>query len=222
MSTIIKGKFNCPHCQKEFESDMYKVIDISENKDYRTRFINSDFFKYTCPHCGKVFAAFYPVLYIDHSNKFMVQYTPKEMFDEMLKIVKTNAEKIKSSYTLRMCETVYDAVEKVIVLENRLDDRALECSKVIIHKSYLDKFKDKRVHHIYFNVDEKHNFYYDILVQNEDNTRSPFRTNFDFNLYNKIYKDFRREFKDDDYVVDYGYGLRMMKKGPDSKNEKAN
>ena len=212
MSIIDKANFKCPHCEEIFEADMYKSVNVTENKEYRNMLINGTFFKYTCPKCGKVFMAVYPLIYTDMDNKFSIQYTPRNMEEDIIKAVRENKENLPHDYTVRVVDATYDLVEKMLILQNRLDDRAVECCKVVIHKAFLNKFGDKRVNHIYFNLNEKGEMLYDIIFM-EDDKEMVSRATFDIKLYNQVYRDFRKEFKDDDLVVDYSYGLKLMAKG---------
>ena len=216
MSVIDKEKFKCPHCNEIFEADMFKSVNVSENKEYRNMLVNGTFFKYKCPKCGKLFMAVYPLIYTDTENKFSIQYTPREMKEDVIKSIIQNRENLPKDFTIRVVDATYDLVEKMLILQNRLDDRAIEACKVVIHKAFLKQFGDKRVNHIYFNFNEKGEMFYDIIfVENEKEMVS--RATFDIKLYNQIYHDFRKDFKDDDLIVDYGYGLGLMAKGNTNK-----
>ena len=214
MATVTKGKFKCPHCNEEFEADLYKAVDVKEDSKYRNMLINGEFFKYECPHCHKLMMAVYPMLYIDSRNNFLIQYVPHERLEEMHRLIIDNRNSFPKDYNFRIVTATYDAVEKMIIFENRLDDRIIECNKVIIHKAFLERYEGKVVHHIYFNVDKDKNFVFDVIVKDKEGKQEVLRATFDVELYNHIYKDFRKELNEEDLIVDYGYGLRKMKDGP--------
>ncbi len=84
-STVI-----CPVCLEEFETDIYRVITVSDLKSFKIDSINQA----TCPHCGAVFRIAERILvhYLPEDVIFFVYPDPEE--DERL--VRTAFREIKS------------------------------------------------------------------------------------------------------------------------------
>lgn len=138
MSSSHTVSYTCPYCGKEFEVEVYDVVEASKDPDLRERSISGDIFHHTCPHCQKEFLLMNPLLYVDRERKFVIyvseEQPPKEMLDLGSRL---NAK----HYTLRRCPTVREFTEKIQQLEDGIDDRLAELAK---YDSFIDVIEQKK------------------------------------------------------------------------------
>lgn len=116
----------CPHCKAESEHKALEHINIDRSPALRSSVQDLSCFRVKCPNCGETALAVHPCLYHDMSNQFMVwlwpeeQAAPKADFDPL------------AGYTLRLVDSMNAFREKITVLEQGLDDRAVELMKLML------------------------------------------------------------------------------------------
>lgn len=116
----------CPHCKAESEHKTLEHINIDRSPALRSSVQDLSCFRVKCPNCGETALAVHPCLYHDMSNQFMVwlwpeeQAAPKADFDPL------------AGYTLRLTDSMNAFREKITVLEQGLDDRAVELMKLML------------------------------------------------------------------------------------------
>lgn len=116
----------CPHCKQESEHKPLEHINIDRTPEMRQSVQDLSCFRVTCPNCGETALAVQPCLYHDMSGQFMVwlwteeQPAPQADFDPL------------AGYTLRIVDSLNAFREKVSVLEQGLDDRAVELMKLLL------------------------------------------------------------------------------------------
>lgn len=132
MSLKSKRVFRCQKCQHEFEIETYDSINVKEDEDLKYRVISGDIFHYECPKCHVNFMINYDCLYHDPDKKFMVFHSATKLpalADDVY-------DKLSmKGYKLRYCDTLGSFVEKIQILDEGLDDRAVEYAK---YDSFID------------------------------------------------------------------------------------
>ena len=127
--------FRCEQCGAHLHQQVYDGVDVSKEPQYRAKVMDASIFDFPCPHCGNVNGVIYPFLYHDPANRFMVQLVDSgfqgdpftDVFEEGA--MKEAVEGMKERYTFRTVQTPNDLMEKIILFENHLDDRAVEIMK---------------------------------------------------------------------------------------------
>jgi len=114
----------CPHCQAQTEMEVWDVVNVSLNSAMKESIKNGTFFDWTCPECGKTARIFYPFLYIDMLNSFMIWTGEPKALDHELYNKMT-----LDGYKFRYIRNFPEMVEKIVLLENEFDDYALETMK---------------------------------------------------------------------------------------------
>jgi len=112
---------------------MYKTHKKSETlimpdfePNLREELIAGTFFKKRCPCCGKVIEFVHQVLYVDKEHQFILMIKPQSDFKkEDDSLFKGNNHSKK-----RYISHIADVAEKIVILENSLDDRVIEILKV--------------------------------------------------------------------------------------------
>ncbi|MDO4949735.1 MAG: CpXC domain-containing protein [Bacteroidales bacterium] len=136
MSQIHKDSITCPKCSTKGDFEYWASINIDLNPELKDKIFNEEIFVWTCPKCGtRVFIPF-GTLYHDMKHSFMIffshdependnKYDPMEIPDMV---------GIEKNYTFRVVYGLLNFKEKILVMENMLNDIAVEKLKyMIIH-----------------------------------------------------------------------------------------
>lgn len=139
MSKMQNIKVTCKHCNEEFETSIYRSINVTLDPSLREKFLSGELFIHKCPHCGHEFEMLLPLVYMDMKNKFMVTSgylssvyeSSKQEQENILKDFKN----IFNDFTFVGARNPFEQLEKVIILENKLDIRvAMLYNAVLEHE----------------------------------------------------------------------------------------
>jgi len=122
----IRQDVTCPHCKEKLRFRFKDEL----NKDDIADIIDRSFFKHTCKYCNKEFVIDHPVTLT--GDNFIIYYTPTK--DESVKD-ESNKE-IK-----RVCDTFDDFKEKLLILNDGLNDLVIEFVKCYIHDKLAEDEK---------------------------------------------------------------------------------
>lgn len=127
MSKVSKEKIVCTHCQTEGEFDFWESVNVDLDPELREKVFSEEIFIWTCPSCGQKFFIPYSTLYHDMKNNFMIMYCPERTGEEQCEISEIyDVLGIRQQYTLRMVYGVDELKEKILILEQNLNDIAIE------------------------------------------------------------------------------------------------
>lgn len=140
-------KIVCPSCKKSFEKILPTAL-FREDKSYEI-LKNMDIGKIICPSCWNEFRLNYRYVYTDNNKKLMLINDPKFQkkinqlaFKSSLKIVDKVKKDKSKNFTIRMCTTSEELVEKIRIFEDGKIDHIVEIMKEVIRKSPNFKFKE--------------------------------------------------------------------------------
>lgn len=149
--------FTCPHCKAPCKVPSYTNVNVDIEPEKREKVQDLSIFEWTCPNCDKTSLVLHPCLYHDMTNEFMVWFTPAD--EEILE--KTDFSPLES-YTLRRTATPNEFREKINILERRLDDRAMELTKLILIMQ-MSRDDIDAVDLIFHDIDAEGNFLFVIV-----------------------------------------------------------
>ena len=142
----------CPMCGELGKAEIFTSVNVTKHKDYRTRVLDGELFAWTCPSCGYNARLTYPILYNDMKHRFMVYLIPKidrfQLCDKELEEKYSNLRNISK----RVVSDFNSFKEKIFVLESRLDDMAVELTKVAISQTVSKKLGGVEVHEGYLSM----------------------------------------------------------------------
>ncbi len=134
MSQLREVSITCPHCQQEGEFSFWSSVNVSLNPELKEKIFSRESYMYHCPHCGKETIIPTSFVYHDMERQFMLffeffkpddyDYSPMEMLESELDI--------SDNYTFRRVFGLSRLKEKILILEKRLDDVAIERQKYMI------------------------------------------------------------------------------------------
>ena len=129
----------CPMCGELGKAEIYTSVNVVKNKSCRGRVLDGSLFAWTCPSCGYNARLTYPILYNDMKNRFMVYLIPKidrfQLWDKELEDKYSNLRNISK----RVVSDFNSFKEKIFIFESRLDDMAVELTKVAISQTVSKK-----------------------------------------------------------------------------------
>ncbi len=146
MSKAKIEQFVCPHCKNTREREVLQRINVDLQPEMRAKVQDLSCFEWRCPICGKTSLVIDPCLYHDMSAAFMVWLSPDGAGDA------PDASGVQplTDYTLRQVETLNAFREKIMILEQGLDDRAVELMKLVLAMQLQRSFDivDLVLHHL--------------------------------------------------------------------------
>jgi len=139
MSSSRTIPYTCPYCGKTYDIEVWDSVTADEDEDLRDRCVSGDIFRNTCPHCKKDFMVQFPMVYIDRSHRFVLWLSQETPGEDLIRTVA--APLAPQGYTLRRTPTLKEFAEKIQILEDGTDDRAVELAKYDSLIEFLDNKK---------------------------------------------------------------------------------
>lgn len=169
MSRYHTETITCPKCGAEGEFRIWDSVNTTLDPELKEKVRSGELFVWTCPGCGSKITVDYPTLYHQMEDRVMIYYAPNEMEETAaaLKGLFRDADgefkEIKEinldyNYTKRVVATKNQFREKLVILDEGLDDRVVELTKaymraalyqqdpdMIINEFLLDAENGKRI-----------------------------------------------------------------------------
>ncbi|MDD2533222.1 MAG: CpXC domain-containing protein [Eubacteriales bacterium] len=132
----------CPVCLNEEELTIWDVIDTSTDPDLKEKLLRKTLQSLECRNCGHSTLIAAPLVYRDPKQHILIESRPDLGPDDLLVRLQdlqaagptlwpTPAE---TAPFRRLVASVNDLIEKILVHEQGLDDRALELVKFVVIK----------------------------------------------------------------------------------------
>ncbi len=134
MSKVVIQQITCPKCGSISEQKIYQSVNINLDPNMREEVLNGNVFKFHCPSCKASLSIYYPLLYHDMNNKFMIQFDPKNEYDEEEFKTLENMNPMKG-YLYRIVHIPYQLIDKILIFEQKLDDKVIEVLKEFLKAS---------------------------------------------------------------------------------------
>lgn len=151
MSQLCKDTITCPRCHREGEFEYWSSINVDLDPELKERIFNEEIFIWTCPECGaQVFIPF-GTLYHDMKNNYMIFFDHEEPEDgnKYGPMELPDAFGFEKDYTFRAVFGLLNFKEKIMIMENGLNDIAVEKLKYSITHHMDSKMADRGVR-LYF------------------------------------------------------------------------
>ncbi len=206
-------KITCPKCGAESEFLMWDSINTVLNPEMKEPVRTGEAFQFTCPKCGAATTVDYPFLYHQMDDRLMIFYAPADPVGtvEAIKEMKENPmfELTEDDGCLtRVVETRNQFLEKLLIFEEKLDDRIIEILKLCMMAYLKESYPDYEVDEMYFwKEDGTYRFVAKLADENWINMA------FLQNIYDGLCDDYKDALQsDNDYVVDEHWAVRVMRK----------
>ncbi len=117
----------CDVCGTVQDITAYDSVNVTLNPELKQKLLDGELSKFVCRTCNWSTGIVYPVLYHDMKQKFMIWLRPGTAQPETTSLP---LGPLIAEYTLRLVESRNDLVEKVLLFDEGLDDRAFEFLKL--------------------------------------------------------------------------------------------
>jgi hypothetical protein len=143
----------CEYCGTEYDHATHHVVERHKSEALALDIINDEFFYAVCPHCHRMTGVDHLVVYTDMEKKALIAYFDSDI---ELSLAETQIGEwmqefgVDSSYnTVRIVSTQNELREKIILLNNDLDDRVIEILKLMAldrvrEEGHNQKFEEAR------------------------------------------------------------------------------
>lgn len=164
MSKVGIHSIECPECHKTSDVEFWDSVNVDLNPELREKIFNDEIFRFTCPKCGTIRYIKNGMIYHNMKEKFMLFFDFDKPFETSgeIEIPALFNDKGKE-YTFRAVYGLERFKEKILILENGLNDIAVEHMKYMIEHVILpEKFTEGSWCALYFigivEPDEKFKF----------------------------------------------------------------
>lgn len=146
-------KVVCLKCGKTTEVKLSTSINATEDLNMRRELLSGRLFSFKCSACGYTGKLFYPVLYNDPKNKFMVYLIPDvDRFQIADKDIEKDFDGGVDNVRKRIVPDFNSFLEKIYIFECGLDDMAVEITKLAISNTVAKKFDLEKVEDGYLSM----------------------------------------------------------------------
>jgi hypothetical protein len=127
MSASSEISVTCDVCGTTQTVTTWDAVNATVNPDLKARLLDGELNKFVCGTCGWSTGIVYPMLYHDMPSRLMVWLQPSSANPEKVSLPMGS---FIAEYTLRLVDSRNDLVEKVLLLDEGLDDRVMEFLKL--------------------------------------------------------------------------------------------
>lgn len=155
MSKHHKEEIECPLCHHKGEFDLWESVNVDLDPELREQVLNYQLFVWTCPKCGSHVITPYDTLYHDMKHRFMLFFSHEFNEEEADKYAPMKMPKdfLMDGYTNRIVYGLEHLKEKILILEEGLNDVAIERMKFMISHVIAPEFAEKGRELFFHHVD---------------------------------------------------------------------
>lgn len=128
-----KALATCASCGKQYEIETLPAVNTARNPELKASVRDGSLFVGHCPHCGASSLVLYPFLYHDPETRLIVWLLPDGArgYDEAAVQQMSAQVDALEDYTVRRVATAGELIEKIVIADAGLDDRAVELCKFV-------------------------------------------------------------------------------------------
>lgn len=193
MSINSVQKIKCPSCQQLHDVTVWNSITVEDSADLKNDLLAGKLNVFHCASCGAKGLMPSPLLYHDKEKKLFISFSPCDDENLKLRLFSNIKEASKESdelkkyegYNLRFVCEYNSLLEKILVFDANLNDKAIEVIKLLILAQEPEK-ADNRACMFGKKIDEEIEFVVNDLKENQVYTsRVPLQT------YNTVWQELR-------------------------------
>lgn len=149
MAEKILKSVSCPKCRRTNDTPILCSMNTTNDVELRASIFDDSIFYWHCHYCNYSAYMLHPLLYNNTEKRFMVYYIPHV---DRRQVVDENLEREFSELSTickRVVPTINAFKEKILILEQDLDDMAMELTKLAVAEM-IRKNTDATVHDGFF------------------------------------------------------------------------
>ena len=141
-----KYTIECTKCNNVITQTAEEAVNATRNEDVKKRVIMKRVFEARCPKCQNIHFVTRPFLYQDDERRALYVLASEGMdVDRFVK--KQNLKgNYKKQYSLRVVRSINQLVEKILLVENNINDKAIEVLKLF----FVMGEKNSNIRNVYF------------------------------------------------------------------------
>lgn len=151
MSLNSKQSVRCPKCGQLSEVTVWNSITVKDSGDLKADLLAGKINMFHCPSCSHAALMPTPMLYHDEENLLMFSFSPtndpvlkQQLYENVQKSSRESGELDKlSGYNLRFITDYNELLEKILIFDNGLNDKAIEVIKLMILSQDIEKSQQR-------------------------------------------------------------------------------
>ena len=214
MSKSHTETIKCPKCGKESEFLVWETIDTALDPQMKAQVRSGEAFRWKCPECGEETLVFYPVIYHQVNDRYIIAFAPGNTdsaakYMNELSVNNESGYKFDVGYTKRVVPDMNRFREKLLILDEGLDDRVIEIMKLFVIAEAAKSEPELKLKAVFFNKDKDGSYSFALQSEEDKWASSPFTTE----NYNQVAKTFITDIAaDTDVVIDMAWAMSKMNK----------
>lgn len=211
-----------PKCNTESDFVLWDSINTMLDPEMKAKVRTGEAFRWECPKCGYRSNADYATLYHQMEDHVMIYYVPGDKTEAIgfMKGIFRNSDgeaiepgidlKLDNDYCNRIVGTQNELREKLVILDEGLDDHVIELMKLIMKVHLQNNDQDLKIEEFLFDIDQEGTRFFAINLGNGEWGH----TDFVQDMYDSIAEDMKDIIEnDDEVVVDFNWALAAIQKG---------
>ncbi len=151
MSVNLKQSVKCPKCSQMNDVTVWSSITAKDSIDLKNDLLMGKINMFHCPSCEFTALMPHPMLYHDEEKKLMISFTPtddviakEKMYQDICEASKESGELDNlDGYNLRFITDYNELLEKILIFDNQLNDKAIEVIKLMILSQDIEKSEQR-------------------------------------------------------------------------------
>lgn len=217
MSINAKQQIKCPDCGQLEEMTVWQSITANDSPDLKDDLLKGKINIFRCPSCGQTALVPVPVLYTDRERNLIISFSPCSEAEEKQRIFEGIRTASKESgelaefegCNLRFVSAYNDFLEKILIFDNGLHDKAVEVLKLFVLMQDSEKM-ERRV----CIFGKKENDSIEFMVQDKEEGRL-YTSCVPMETYNTIYEQLSKsgvKYKSFDWeIIDGEYAAKLLR-----------
>ncbi len=205
----------CPECGEKTEFTVWDSVNTALDPEMKARVRTGELFLWTCPACGAKRWIEYATLYHQMEDHVMIWYTPNDPSEairhfETVKRGGDTALTTDADYRFRVVTSRFQLREKLMALDEGLDDRVLELMKPF--ELLALQMENVRIDEIFFDKAPDGERVFALRLADGRWARAPFEQG----LYDHVAESWADELaKDDSVRIDFSWAWTLMDENRD-------
>ena len=150
MSVNSKQNVKCPNCGQLGEVTVWNAITVKDSPDLKADLLAGKINMFRCGSCGHTALMPTHLLYHDEDKKLLISFTPCEeklrrrLYDNVIETSKESGALEKfNGYNLRFVTEYNELLEKLLIFDAGLNDKAVEVIKLMVLSQDLEKAEQR-------------------------------------------------------------------------------
>ena len=216
MSINSKQSVKCPECGQMSDVTVWNSITVSDSGDLKKDLLSGKVNMFRCASCGHTALMPTPMLYHDEGRRLMISFSPtndpvlkQQLFENVQNSSRSSGELEKLiGYNLRFVTDYNELLEKILIFDNGLNDKAVEVIKLMVLSQDVDK-SEQRVCRFGKCENESIEFMIHDFIENKLYTSSVPMETYD-RIYNSLIESGMKPYSFDWEIVDAAYATRLL------------